>query len=309
MPSFHDDERAAQALAGHVLGETPAIRSFMPDQHRTFFAGLSYLFAGTADADGWPIATVLTGAPGFVASPDPGHLRIAATPGPGDPAASHLAAGAGIGLLGIDLSNRRRNRANGTILTRDADGFTVAVAESFGNCPKYIQRRDAWPVTPAGGETFPLSGLDAAAREAITAADTLFIASRSRAGVAGGGADISHRGGRPGFVRVAGDTLTVPDFPGNRYFNTLGNLLGDPRACLLVPDFTGGDVLILQGTVEIDWSASVAVEFAGAQRAWRFDVRQGWRRPAVLPFRWSAPETGPGIALTGAWDGARPSPA
>ena len=43
--------------------------------------------------------------------------------------------------------------------------------------------------------------------------------------------DISHRGGRPGFVRVDGDVLTIPDFRGNRYFNTLSNLLLEQRGC------------------------------------------------------------------------------
>lgn len=309
MTTFHDDERAAQALAGHLLDDTPAIRPFMPEQHRAFFAGLPYLFAATTDGAGWPVATVLAGAPGFVGSPDPTHLRIAAVPEPSDPAADRLVPGAPIGLLGLDLSNRRRNRANGTVVARDADGVTVSVAESFGNCPKYIQRRDASPVVRTTGRTETLTGLDAAARIAITAADTLFVASRSRSGLAGGGLDISHRGGRPGFVKVAGNRLTVPDFSGNRYFNTLGNLLGDPRACLLVPDFETGDLLVLQGTAEIDWSGRASAGFEGAQRSWSLDIRQVWRRPASLPFRWSAPEAGPGTARTGAWDEAPTRPA
>ena len=62
------------------------------------------------------------------------------------------------------------------------------------------------------------------------------------------GADISHRGGRPGFVRVDGDVLTIPDFRGNRYFNTLGNLIAEPRASLLFVDFETGDLLQLQGS-------------------------------------------------------------
>jgi predicted pyridoxine 5'-phosphate oxidase superfamily flavin-nucleotide-binding protein len=53
---------------------------------------------------------------------------------------------------------------------------------------------------------------------------------------------VSHRGGRPGFVRIDGDdTLTVPDFNGNRFFNTLGNLAVHPRAGLLFIDFDNGD--------------------------------------------------------------------
>lgn len=286
MATFHDDERAAQALAGHVLGDIPAIRSFMPDQHRTFFAGLLYLFVGTLDEAGWPIATVATGAPGFIQSPDATHLRIADTPAPEDPAGRHLVAGSPVGLLGIDLSNRRRNRANGTITARDMDGFTVHVGESFGNCPKYIQRREARPLLRRTGRSEPFSNLAGSARDVIAAADTLFVASRSREGLAGG-VDISHRGGRPGFVRVDGDGLRVPDFSGNRFFNTFGNLLGDPRAAVLIPDFETGDLLILQGRAEIDWSGAAASGFAGAERSWRFEIARGWRRPGALPFRWS----------------------
>ena len=302
MATFHDDERAAQALAGYVLGDIPAIRPFMPDQHRTFFAGLPYLFVGTVDEGGWPVATVATGAPGFIRSPDATHLRIADSPAPDDPAGRHLTAGSPIGLLGIDLSNRRRNRANGTITGRDEDGFTVRIAESFGNCPKYIQRREAHPLLRRTGRSIPLSGLDGEARAAIRAADTLFVASRAREGL-GGGVDISHRGGRPGFVSVEGDWLSIPDFSGNRFFNTFGNLLGDPRGALLIPDFETGDVLVLQGRAEIDWSGTAVSGFAGAERSWRFKVLRGWRRPGALPFGWSAPEPAPQIAATGVWAG------
>ena len=66
--------------------------------------------------------------------------------------------------------------------TIDAHGFTIAVEQSFGNCPQYIQRRtiadvDGMRATPV--ET--LDALDEAARAMIARADTLFVASRSRA--------------------------------------------------------------------------------------------------------------------------------
>src|SRR5215472_16934602 len=76
--------------------------------------------------------------------------------------------------------------------------------------------------------------LDPSGRDAIAAADTLFVATSGGAE----GVDISHRGGKPGFVRIDQDTLTIPDFAGNRYFITLGNMLVDPRAALLFPDFS-----------------------------------------------------------------------
>jgi predicted pyridoxine 5'-phosphate oxidase superfamily flavin-nucleotide-binding protein len=282
---FHPDELAAQARAGQ--GATGAgIRSFMPDQHRGFFALLPYLFVATTDADGWPLATLLTGTPGFVYSPDPVTLRIDALPDGRDPAAATLVDGREVGVLGLDLSTRRRNRANGRISRVDDGGFTVAVRQSFGNCAKYIHRRGVHRVAPAPGAADTLDGLDAAARALIAQADTLFVASRSRAEVGdAGGVDVSHRGGRPGFVQVAGDTLVVPDFAGNRYYNTLGNLIGEPRASLLFIDFATGDLLQLQGTVTIDWSAAAPID--GAERSWRFAVVRGWRRRAATPLRWS----------------------
>jgi predicted pyridoxine 5'-phosphate oxidase superfamily flavin-nucleotide-binding protein len=289
---FNADELAAQVLAGGGP-RASGIRDFMPEQHRQFFSQLPYLFVGAIDTAGWPIATLLTGHPGFVQSPDPVTLQIAALPGPGDPAAEALTPGREIGILGIDFSTRRRSRANGRILSRGPDGVRVAVAQSFGNCPQYIQRRTvaSSPIEPAEGVSNQLevfSHLDGAAQAAIETADTFFVASRSRAGDgAAYGADISHRGGPPGFVRVQGDVLTIPDFRGNRYFNTLGNLIAEPRASLLFVDFETGDLLQLQGTAQVDWNAAAARQFAGAERLWRFHVARGWRRMGGSPIRWS----------------------
>jgi uncharacterized protein len=285
---FHPDELEAHARAGRGASGA-SIRNFMPDQHRSFFALLPYLFVATADAEGWPIATMLTGRPGFVHSPDPVTLRVDALPEPNDPAAATFASRAEIGILGIDLSTRRRNRANGKIADLDAAGFSVAVLQSFGNCAKYIQRRAAQEAPPAPAWLEAFTRLDEKARGLIAGADTFFVASRSRKEIAGsGGMDVSHRGGRPGFVRVKDDTLTIPDFQGNRYYNTLGNLLGEPRGSLLFVDFESGHLLQLQGTVTIDWSASTtALTTKGAERLWHFEVARGWRRHAASSLQWS----------------------
>ncbi|GLS29442.1 hypothetical protein SAMN04488498_11237 [Mesorhizobium albiziae] len=298
---FHADELAAQRLAGGGSGGG-GIRDFMPDQHRSFFELLPYLFAGTSDVGGWPMATMLTGPAGFVHSPDPVRLRIDALPDSNDPATGTFDQGADIGLLGIDFSTRRRNRANGTITGMDAGGLTVSVRQSFGNCPQYIQGRVAHAGKAAPAEAEPLAGLDDEARAMIARADTFFVASRSRPqnGEAGG-PDISHRGGRPGFVSVDGDTLTVPDFRGNRYFNTLGNLLGEPRAGLLFVDFEHGDLLQLQGVTEIDWSGTAGRLIDGAERSWRFHAVRGWRRRAASSLRWSFVDYSPFTQRTGIW--------
>jgi len=80
--------------------------------------------------------------------------------------------------------------------------------------------------------------------------------------------------------------LTIPDYRGNRYFNTLGNLVSQPRAALVFVDFARGDLLQLQGTTEILWDGPEVRTLDGAERLWRFRVEQGWRRRGGLALRW-----------------------
>lgn len=295
---FHDDELRAQALAGQRAGRA-AIRPFMPDQHREFFALLPYLFTATLDTRGWPMASVLSGDSGFVQSPDPATLRIAGLPAARDPAAPDFVAGAEIGLLGLDLTSRRRNRANGRLVDVD-DGLTVRIAQSFGNCAQYIQTRTPLPRMAHTANAEPMSELDDAARSLIASCDTFFVASRSRSDLGeAGGLDMSHRGGRSGFVGMQDNTLVIPDFRGNRFYNTLGNLLGNPRAGLIFIDFASGDILQVQGTATIDWHPAGGP--AGAERLWRVDVERAWRRRGAFPFSWTFGTYAPTTLATGTW--------
>ncbi len=283
---FSEDELTAQRLAG-TASRGIAIRSFMPDQHRVFFEELQYVFAAVADTNGWPIATILTGAAGFALSPDAQTMQIAARFLRDDPASLAITIGARIGLLGIDFSTRRRNRVNGVITAYDDVGLTVQVEQSFGNCPKYIHVRDVEKAASTAAKSVEhFIGLPTFAAKIIAKADTFFIASKSRDSILQGrGLDISHRGGKPGFVQLHGDSLTIPDYRGNRYFNTLGNLLGEPRAGIMVIDFTNGSVLQLQGLTEIDWG-NKPEPINNTERFWRFNVARGVYRHAALPLRW-----------------------
>ena len=287
---FHPGELRAQSLAG-VTGAGGAIRPSMPDQHRTFFAQLPFLLLATTDADGSPRAGVLSGPAGFVSSPDPATLRIAlplprhveAAAQPSVPAGAQLpTAGSRVGLLGIDLATRRRNRANGIVSGRADGALTVAVQESFGNCPQHIRQRQVRTAEAGAHPPLHFEGLDPRARAIVAHADTFFIATSGAAF----GVDISHRGGPPGVAAIDGTTLTVPDFGGNRYFNTLGNLLLDPRAALLFIDFDRGDVLELRGHVEVLWDIKPGAVGQAEGRRWRFHVRAGTLSAGALPLRW-----------------------
>ena len=87
-------------------------------------------------------------------------------------------------------------------------------------------------------------------------ADVFFIASRSKDvdGPANNGVDMSHRGGERGFITVIDDqTLSFADYPGNRFFNTLGNIQCDPRVGLLFLDLDKQRTLHVKATAEIEW--------------------------------------------------------
>lgn len=287
------------------------IRDFLPEQHREFYPRLPFLVLGAVDGSGAPWATILEGEPGFISSPDTRTLQVAALPGADDPAAATLAEGASVGLLGIELHTRRRNRLNGRVMTRDHRGFSVGVQQAFGNCPQYIQTRAfsfADRATDAGAIAVErAAGLSGADRAIIRAADTFFIASYvdEQGEPARRAVDASHRGGRPGFVRVDGDVLTVPDFAGNLHFNTLGNLRVNPRAGLLFVNFANGDLLHLTGSTELVLDGSELASFQGAERLWRLRVEQVVRRPGALALRWSFGEFSPRSLATGTWDLAR----
>lgn len=281
------------------------IRDHMPEQHRDFYRQLPFVLLGSVDAEGRPWASLVEGAPGFAHSPEPRLLRLDSRLQAGDPATAALSAGAAVGLLGIELHTRRRNRLNGHIRQADQQGLTLEVEQAFGNCPKYIQLRQyefshaAAPSTPA--QTERLDGLDQAARALIAGADTCFVASYIEHQDGSRAVDVSHRGGQAGFIRVEGDCLTLPDFAGNLHFNTLGNLLLNPRAGLLLIDFATGELLQLSGSTRLILEGPEIQAFQGAERLWQLQVERLVRRPAALALRWQFQGYSPYSLQTGNW--------
>lgn len=312
---FHAGELAAQERAGvrerMDVDARRGIRDYMPEQHRGFVAEQPFMVLGGLDASGQPWATLRFGEPGFVSTPDKRTLRIAGRAPAGDPMEHAWQVGALIGGLGIQPATRRRNRVNGVITALDADAITVAVSQSFGNCAKYIQSRAPTFDTNAAQTATPTDVpevspyLSEADRALVEGTDTLFIASANAAHEAGygRGADVSHRGGKPGFVRVDdARTFTLPDFSGNRFFNTIGNLIHDPRAGLLFVDFDSGDLLFVAVDAEVIWEGTELESFEGAERLMRFHVREVRRSRGAFPFRWSAVQYAPQLAKTGSWN-------
>jgi len=293
---WHSGEQALQRAAGVAermaeIGPR-ALRDHMPQQHRDFFAELPLLITGLLDAEGQPWASLLAGPAGFASSPTPQRLRIAAQPLPADPAEALWQEGAPVALLGLQADTGRRNRMNGRIVRAGAEGMEVQVAQSFGNCPKYIHPRQAlYAPGTAAVRAVTADGLDAASARLVVVADTFFIAS-THPGAAesqhpSAGVDVSHRGGPAGFVRVQPDgTLLFPDYTGNSFFNTLGNLQLEPRCGLLFVDFATGERLHLAGSAHVLPGRPDPLQWRGALRLIRFEVRRAVRVEGGLPLRW-----------------------
>ncbi|MGP4673943.1 2Fe-2S iron-sulfur cluster-binding protein [Agrobacterium salinitolerans] len=313
LPTWHEGETFIQETLGvkermAAVGQR-VVRDFMPDQHRDFYAQLPFIVLGSVDQAGDAWATFVEGQPGFMSSPSPVVLDIAATRDPSDPASEGLADGLPIGLLGIEMHTRRRNRMNGFVSTIEG-GFRVDVDQSFGNCPRYIQLRDfafeRQPGAPFQGEAEELPVLDDQARAIIQQADAFFVASyvdrEDRRQV-----DVSHRGGNAGFVRVGDDgVLTIPDFDGNLFFATLGNILLNGKAGLLFVDFATGDVLQMTGKAEVIFDSPEIDAFQGAERFWTFKPTRIVRRRNALALRWAFQKDGwsPSSLMTGSWSQA-----
>lgn len=305
MAEYHSGELEVQARAG-VQSEgarmSKSIRSIIPPAARDFLADQSLLMAGSVAPDDHVWASVLVGEPGFLQVLDEQTIEICALPHPGDPLAANLQQGEiAIGLTTVDFATRRRIRINGW-LRKQQRSMLVHTKEVYANCHKYIQTRFLLPLdtdrqasgdpqVPAEQQTRTLTGaqelrtteLVDAQRSWIEEADTFFIATSHHRD----GADISHRGGLPGFVRVENPAkLVFPDYAGNKMFQTLGNISAEPHAGLLFLDFERGSTLQLSGEARIIWDQERAKAFAGAERLVEFEIEQVIARPGALPLRW-----------------------
>lgn len=252
----------------------------------------------SVDAEGRPWSSVLLGVPGFATAPDRKRVEIdlcRTITQPEDPLWSHLEADPRMGVLFIELASRRRLRVNGHVAAAAENVLRIAVEEAYPNCPKYIQRRRMKPAEVAPSWTPRPSRrgarLEASQRRWIEAADTLFVASVHPEGRA----DVSHRGGNPGFVEVLdGWTLRIPDYPGNSMYNTLGNFVVHPAAGLLFVDFERHATLQLVGRTEILWDLDGSEEETGGTgRYWDFSVER-WIESELPPsLGWDLPEPSP----------------
>ncbi|KAJ5897117.1 uncharacterized protein N7473_006516 [Penicillium subrubescens] len=290
LHGWHPGEVAIQRKLGYadvVRDHWSIVGSFMPQQHRIFHtSNLPFIPLTTLDDDGRPWASIVSGsagAIGFVKSPDARTLSIHARIWDGDPLLDTFKAWASLknpqdviterfltAGLGIEFSTRRRNKFAGLIrgmqrVTASDYQIDLAVTETTGNCPKYINVRKlvAFPQTQPGiayrnQNLSPDERLPDEVRDFILDADTVFVASvynskKETAAEYPSHAGMNARSGLPGFIRVSpsdGRTVVIPDYSGNRFLTSLGNIESSGLAGLTIVSFSTGDVLYLSGTAE-----------------------------------------------------------
>ena len=146
---FHAGELEAQTRAG--VGNVAKwaggfIRDFMPAQHRNFYTSLPFLVMSGSDLEGRTWITLVDGEEGFIQSPDVRSLTLNTKIDDQDPLAQSFSAGADVGVIGIEMATRRRNRFSGHVKKSDT-GYSIDIRQTFGNCPQYIHEREwrGWP--------------------------------------------------------------------------------------------------------------------------------------------------------------------
>jgi len=285
---FHEGEIDIQERTGErdiAMMNSVAVKSEILGGALSFINRQPLIVVASEDSNGALWASMLFGKPGFMHAPSTRELHIDLTQSVGiesDPLLTNISSEPRVGTLLIELDTRRRLKINGRVSTHTEEQLLIAVEESFPLCPKYIQRRKVrLPEDKnAIGTTSLTRGVTLEAEEIalIKNSDTMFAATSNP----DGNLDISHRGGKQGFVSVVdGKQLRVPDFAGNSMFNSFGNLQLNDKTGVIILDFAARQSLQISGraAVLLDQEDPNG-ETGGTNRFWTLDIEH-WQRATI----------------------------
>jgi predicted pyridoxine 5'-phosphate oxidase superfamily flavin-nucleotide-binding protein len=299
---FHEGELAVQARAqatDGLRGKGNFIGDGIPAGALQFVEQQNMAVIGSMDEQGRVWASAVFGPAGFIRAHDPHTLECIptlTTTARTDPLWRNVQTNTGVGLIIIELASRKRLRVNGHLRKTGAAAYRIDVEQAYPNCPKYIQRRQVKYVSTSASAANGDSGkighrLVPDQQTLIRQSDTFFVTSAHPER----GLDASHRGGQPGFVRVLNDSLLrIPDYPGNKMFNTLGNIQSYPHVGLLFIDFSNKRLLQISGSAEILWDVHEAIDTTGGtRRCWQVTVETWRESPSPLDMDWELIEYSP----------------
>ncbi|KAG8532729.1 uncharacterized protein KY384_002606 [Bacidia gigantensis] len=311
---WHGGEALMQKKLHVPFQYNPTSHGLSPHSQRLLH-GSSLLAIGALDDQGQLWTTVLAGKQGFARSLGQSIVGVKALADVKyDPvvdalfgkdkfegAASDQVQGKDFAALGIHLATRDRVKLQGQMIGTaiggsDASGnktakeiaeiqLALAITGSLGNCPKYLNEKEivlTMPKPVLEADTLPLTQVSL---DLLAKADLFFITSYHSKGMSA-----NHRGGSPGFMRVEkndaeGVILVYPEFSGNRFYQTLGNLYLDPRAGFAIPDFDTGDILYITCTTKILIGDSAAATLPRSNLAVQLLVKSARYVKQGLAFR------------------------
>jgi predicted pyridoxine 5'-phosphate oxidase superfamily flavin-nucleotide-binding protein len=114
---------------------------------------------------------------------------------------------------------------------------------------------------------------DAPAQDFVEAADFFFLSSVDHEGFP----TVSHKGGDPGFVKVAGpSTLLFPCYDGNGMYYSMGNIDGHPQVGLLFMSFDRPHRVRIQGNAKLIREPDILNLWPETAIAVRVDITNMW---------------------------------
>ncbi len=153
------------------------------------------------------------------------------------------------GGIVINPVTARRSRIAGRPKQRD-ESVEIACEIAFTNCRKYMTpTRSVGDAVHVGAiAAAPLALNDPWVSDTIAAGETAFLVTITPSGFA----DVSHRGGPPGFLRYDATERCIhwTEYLGDGMFVSTGNLRVNAQFALIVLDFATGDALRLDGDAE-----------------------------------------------------------
>ncbi|KAF4553012.1 Hypothetical protein D9617_8g050250 [Elsinoe fawcettii] len=317
---WHEGEQQMHRRLRVPEMDNPATPGLSP-QLAAALPRMPLLAIGTLDKDDRPWTTLWGGEKGLSQSLGGGMMGVR-TPVPSelDPVVEILVGGKADGEvvkeegqgrlisgLIIDLETRKRVKLAGRMIAgalaaQENDNenvhegllqLVVKVDESLGNCPKYLNKKAISPAHPAPRLISDTPTLHPKAVDLIHKSDLFFLSTtHSQFDM-----DTNHRGGPPGFVRILTNkdkaVIVYPEYSGNRLYQSLGNMMTNPKAGICFPDFATGDCLYVTGTTEILVGKDAASVIAKSNLAVKVTVDSARFIEAILPLRGTAGEASP----------------
>lgn len=292
MVGFSKGEIAVQKMAEEhdvALTRLPMLQNpFLSHFDAQFINSQWCVYVTTTDIQGDLWTSVILGAQGMFEVIDAERLKInlaAIQSATKDILYNNLKRGCEVGLLFLDTSTRRRFRLNGVGKIDLKNGINILIKESFGICPKYIQKR-SFTIFPNKKEIRIFNEVGVLGDDLlkiVAHTDTFFLGTQG----ASKRVDTSHKGGQPSFVRILEDgVLKIPDYAGNSMFNSLGNIHENSKASLLFVDYKNGNTLQLTGTARVEFGSTDEkdnITSGGTNRFWFFKTAKWIFTEHALP--------------------------